>query len=48
MVLNSKRFVLESGENKTFTFKDVCYENNKKKAMLGINIELTLDSREKM
>ena len=44
MVLNSKRFVLENGENKTFTFKDVCHENNKEKAMLGINIELTLDS----
>ena len=36
-------------KNKTYTFKDVCYENSKKEVILGITFDkkLTFDSHVK-
>lgn len=54
MVLKSKKchflWIRKNGENKRFSFKDVCLENRKKKVILGITIgnKLTFDSPVKM
>ena len=50
MVLNSKKChfmcIGKDGENKTFTFKDVCYKSSKEEVILGITIDnkLSFDS----